>query len=137
MNRHVKDIFSDCNYFLKKFDDESYKYNMELFRKKWNEIFVDTVLARNYEADSTSFVQQVKSIYARFGKISKSRKQELGLFMIYYVFPAILLTEQEDASKLCDALVAIWNAEMETNITYEGYNEISSSFNDKLLGMFQ
>lgn len=137
MNRHVKEIFSDCSYFLKRFDDENYKYNMELFRKKWNGTFVDTILANNYDADSASFVSQVKVLYTRFGKLKQSRRQELGLFMIYYVFPAIILTECENAGSLCDVLLASWNKEMETDITYMNYEEILATFNDKLLGMLQ
>lgn len=136
MDKNVKQMFSDCNYFLKKFNDEDYKYNMKLFREKWNKTFVETIVLRNYEADSLSFVSQVKTLYTRFGKVNKSRKQDLSLFMIYFVFPAILLTDEAEAKELCDVLLMTWNKEMGTDISYTNYDDILANFNDRMFGMF-
>ena len=75
MQKHGKEIFSDCDYFLKRFNEDDYKYNMNLFRKKWNDTLIQTIAAHSYEDASLEFVQQVKKVYTRFGRISKARKQ--------------------------------------------------------------
>lgn len=137
MQKHGKQIFSDCDYFLKRFNEDDYKYNMNLFRKKWNDTLIQTIAAHSYEDASLEFVQQVKKVYTRFGRISKARKRDLGLFMIYFLFPAILLTECEGAKIFCDVLLDTWNRELDTSIVYMDYEEIAAGFNDKLLGMMK
>lgn len=136
MNTHTKEIFADYEHYLRKFRKKDYIQNMELFRAKWNEILAATVQAGNYEEVAKDFVEQLKNTYKRFGKVSKTRKIDLGLFLIYFVFPGILLTEKAGAKELCDILADSWNEEMGTCIEYLSYDEIVENFNDKTFGMF-
>ena len=68
----------------------------------------------------------------------KGRMQaDINLFMIYYVFPAILLTGDEEADRLCTGMKEAWNARFsDTNISYTTYDKLYDSFNEKIFGMF-
>ena len=60
-----------------------------------------------------------------------------NFFMIYYVFPAILLSDDECAPCLCDGIRDSWNARFaNTNINYTTYNKLYSSFRNKIFGIF-
>lgn len=136
MENSVKDIFSDYEYMLKKFRKNDYIKNMSLFRDKWGELIAETVDRDNYDDISEKFVSKVIEIYTRWGRLGKTRKMDLGLFMIYFIFPSILLTEKETAKELCDTLLDKWNEKLGTNVEYIPYDEIVSSFNDKMFGIF-
>ena len=58
MEKHVKEIFADYEYLLKKFKKNDYIKNMELFRNKWNDILSQTVLNGSYENCCSEFVDQ-------------------------------------------------------------------------------
>lgn len=136
MEKHIKEIFADYEYMLKKFRKNDYIANMELFEKKWKDILCETIDKGDYEQTSNESVDQVISIYSRFGRLSKTKKMDLGLYMIYFIFPSILRTGKENASKLCDTLLATWNDKMDTDIEYITYDEIVDGFNTKMFGIF-
>jgi len=136
MDKQVKEIFKDYEYMLKKFRRKDYIENMKAFRTKWDGLISSTIEAGNFEAVSENFVQNVISIYTKWGRISKIRKMDLGLFMVYFVFPAILLSEKSGAEELCNTLLATWNEKMNSNIEYMKYDDIVAGFNDKMFGMF-
>ena len=136
MEKHIKEIFADYEYMLKKFRKNDYIKNMELFEKKWGEILSNTVDAGNYDEISKETISQIQKIYSRFGKLSKTKKMDLGLYMIYFVFPGILRTNRDGAEEFCDTLLATWNELMDTDIEYLNYDDILEGFNTKMFGMF-
>lgn len=136
MDKHVKEIFADYDYLLKNFKKKQYIKNMQLFRDKWDSILSDTVMQNDHQTVCEEFVKQVISIYSRFGKLGKLKKIDLGLFMVYFIFPSILLTQKEGAVDMADCLLNTWNSMMETNIEYMQYEEIVNNFNDKMFGIF-
>lgn len=136
MEKHIKEIFADYEYMLKKFRKNDYITNMGLFEKKWKDILCETIDRGDYEHISKECVDQVVNIYSRFGRLSKTKKMDLGLYMIYFIFPSILRTGKENAGELCDTLLATWNDKMDTDIEYITYDEIVDGFNTKMFGIF-
>ena len=80
-------------------------------------------------------VDVVNEKYRKWGHVSAKRRTDLGFYLIYYVFPALLLTEHPDAKLLADHIRDVWNREMKEKISYADYETIRQSFQDKLLGM--
>ena len=61
---------------------------------------------------------------------------DLNFFMIYYVFPAILLTENEHAVLLADEICSAWgNHFKDSKIKYTEYDKLYVSFHDKIFGI--
>ncbi len=85
-----------------------------------------------------AFADAVETRFARRGKISGRSQMDINLFMIYYVFPAILLTGSECAVPLADAIRDEWRGRFRDSaqIGYTTYEEISSTFQEKFLGLF-
>lgn len=85
-----------------------------------------------------AFANAVETRFAKRGKISGRSQMDINLFMIYYVFPAILLTGSECAVPLADAIRDEWRGRFRDSaqIGYTTYEEISSTFQEKFLGLF-
>lgn len=85
-----------------------------------------------------AFADTVEARFAKRGKISGRSQMDINLFMIYYVFPAILLTKSECAVPLADAIRDEWRGRFRDSaqIGYTTYEEISSTFQEKFLGLF-
>lgn len=85
-----------------------------------------------------AFADAVEARFAKRGKISGRSQMDINLFMIYYVFPAILLTKSECAVPLADAIRDEWRGRFRDSaqIGYTTYEEISSTFQEKFLGLF-
>ena len=62
---------------------------------------------------------------------------DLNFFMIYYVFPAILLTEHDDAKLIADHLCSRWGEKFKNSkIQYTDYDSLYVSFREKIFGIF-
>ena len=86
---------------------------------------------------SGSFVEAVKQIFEKKGKIKGSTQMDLNFFMIYYVFPAILMTQREEAKLMADTLCETWgNSFKDSKIGYTDYDSLHSSFKEKIFGIF-
>lgn len=136
MDKHTKEIFADYEDKLRKFKKNEYIGNMEKFKERWEVVFKDTIASENKEEIATGFVNNVEEIYKRFGRVSKTRKIDLNLFMVYFVFPLLQLTEAEGAEEMCDILLDTWNDKFGTSIEYMSYDDILGSFKNKMFGMF-
>jgi len=131
-------IFDDYEVLLKKFRKTDYIKNMEVYRNKYDEEI--TLLAG---ADSDEFYEEfVNKVYEKnkfFGKVSKMKRQDLGLCMIYFVFPAMLLKGKEinngGVGEACEKLLNAWNKRFETDISYVDYDTLLAGFNEKLFGV--
>ncbi|MDE7178021.1 MAG: hypothetical protein K2O59_09410 [Lachnospiraceae bacterium] len=85
-----------------------------------------------------AFADAVEARFAKRGKISGRSQMDINLFMIYFVFPAILLTESDCAVSLADAIRDEWRGRFRDSaqLDYATYEEISGTFKEKFLGLF-
>ena len=144
MLQQVEAVFENMAPMLKGLKKKTYETNMKAFREKNNEFFFEMmdqlkfgdkeVIARHL---SNSFVAAVKQIFEKRGKIKGNQQMDLNFFMIYYVFPAILMTQSEDAKLMADTLCETWgNSFKDSKIGYTEYDKLYESFKEKIFGIF-
>ncbi len=138
-------IFTDLEQMLRKLKKVSYEANMKKFRDEQGH-FIDEMIT--YVKDSEDKDAAVKKVGNDFadgifnafsvnGKINGRKQADMNFFMIYYVFPAILLTGEDCADSLCTGIKDAWNAKFkDTNISYTDYDTLYSSFRNKIFGIF-
>jgi len=145
MLENIADIFANHNSMMGgRLKKPQYKQNMYNFRVEYGEDFQELIeyvsAAEDKKAAAcevgTSFSEKVFDLYAKKGKVKGTIKADLSLFMIYYVFPAILLTNDECATVLCDELKDAWNLKFNEKIGYTDYDTIYDGFKDKIFGLF-
>lgn len=144
MLQQVETIFSDMDSMLKGLKKKTYEANMKAFREKNNEFFfqlMDQLKIGNKEVIaqhlSNSFVAAVKQLFEKRGKIKGRVQMDLNFFMIYYVFPAMLMTQSEDARLMADTLCETWgNSFKDAKIGYTDYDKLHESFKEKIFGIF-
>ncbi len=142
---HIEVIFREMEIMMKKLKKASYEKNMKEFREKHNHYFCEMIEYIDSEADKDAaaehiakvFIDAVENSFSHNGKIKAYIQVDLNLFMIYYVFPAILLTEHQDADRICEMICRTWNGTFrESEIQYESYDKIYEAFRDKMFGIF-
>jgi len=85
---------------------------------------------------SEAFCKDVFDANAKRGKLRGSSQQDCCLFMIYYVFPSILLTEDENAAFMCDKLLESWRVWFKNpGMQYGTYDDLHDSFREKIFGL--
>ena len=142
---HIETIFDNMDDLLRNMKKKNYEVNMKDFRGMYGN-YIEEILKLVREAhDKDAVLNEITDTFCgavsdRFGSKGriKSRKQaDINFFMIYYVFPAILLTEDENSVVVCDALRDKWNASFKhTNIDYTTYEKIYGGFQEKIFGLF-
>lgn len=145
MLENIDLIFTDLEQMLRKLKKSSYEENMKKFRAEQGH-FIDEMIscvkgADNKEAAAIAvgndFANGVFEAVSVNGKINGRKQADMNFFMIYYVFPAILLTNEECADSLCKAIRDAWNARFkDTNINYTDYDSLYNSFRNKIFGIF-
>ena len=144
MLQQVEAMFADMAPMLKGLKKKKYEINMKEFREKNNEFFFQMMDQLKVEKKdvvakhlSNSFVNAVKQIYEKRGKIKGSLQMDLNFFMIYYVFPSILMTQSDDAKLMADTLCETWgNSFKDVKIGYTDYETLHESFKEKIFGIF-
>ncbi len=144
MLQQVEVVFEDMAPMLKGLKKKNYEENMKVFREKNNEFFfqmMDQLKMDNKEAVAkhlaNSFVAAVKQIFEKQGKIKGSVQADMNFFMIYYVFPAILMTQSDNAKLMADTLCETWgNSFKNAKIGYTDYDTLYGSFKEKIFGIF-
>ncbi|MCR5589926.1 MAG: hypothetical protein K6F73_00160 [Lachnospiraceae bacterium] len=142
---HIELIFTDIDQMMKKLKKLTYEANMEKFRTEQGH-FIDEMVRYVKDSDNTKeaadevgkmFAAGVWDAFSVNGKIRGRKQVDLNFFMIYYVFPAILLTKEECAVPLCDSVRDAWNARFtDTQINYASYEKLYGSFRNKIFGIF-
>ena len=145
MLENVEEIFTDLKLMLRKLKKASYEENMTRFRQEQGH-FIDEMIGyvKSSEDEQTAINEVAeafsKGIFDAFnvnGKINGRKQADMNFFMIYYVFPAILLTDEECADRLCNGIKEKWNATFEdTNISYTTYDKLYGAFREKIFGLF-
>lgn len=145
MLEQVAEIFSNMKEMLKKVKKNNYEARMNDFRKSYGHYFDEMVTYVEKEEDKEKaadevaavFVERVKEMAEVKGKISGRKQVDMNFFMIYYVFPAILLTENEQSKAVADAICRLWGDTFkDSRIGYTTYEQLYGSFRNKIFGLF-
>ena len=144
MPDHIELIFTDLQLMLRKLKKPSYQANMARFREEQGHFIdemLDVIKGSDDEAEAiktigASFAEQTDEAFFAGRKRNGRKMADLHFFMIYYVFPAILLTEEECAYRFADGLRDAWNARFDSNISYTTYDKLCDTFRNKIFGIF-
>lgn len=134
-------MFDDMAGMLSRIKKKVYGERMAYFREKNAEMLSEMIHFAEQEAAAQVAKALADAVEARFGKrgkISGRNQMDINLMMIYYVFPAILLTESECAVMLADEIRDEWRGRFRDSeqLDYTTYEELSNTFKEKFLGMF-
>lgn len=142
---NIETIFDNMAGMMKKLKKVSYRKNMEAFQERNGHFFQEMIQYTKQSADKEAaaekiaerFTGAVWDSFSKNGKIRPVTQVDLNLFVIYYVFPSILMTGSDDATLIADHIRDAWSAKFKnSNIQYTDYDKIYNSFNEKFLGMF-
>ena len=138
-------MFGDLTKKVKKLKKTSYEENMKLFRHEHGHYIDEMVNYLETKEDkkaaakeiSICLINQIKEKFSVRGKIKSVIQLDLNMFMIYYFFPAILLTYHDDAKLMADTLCEEWNSQFKNvKIGYTDYDTLYKSFREKIFGIF-
>lgn len=141
----IEQIFDEMQKMMKKLKKKSYETNMNAFREKHGHYFTEMTdyvekaqdKKKAAEEIAKTFVEKTGKHYAKGGRINGRVQADLNFFMIYYTFPAILLTGSGDAVLVADSIRDVWAENFkESNIKYADYDTIYGGFREKILGIF-
>lgn len=145
MLEQMEGMFSDVSQMLKRLKKDTYESNMKEFREKHGHYFQEMVRYVQSEPDQEKAAREVGELFAekvwnahqKHGKIGGRTRSDLDFFMIYYIFPAILLTDSPCGKITADELCAAWKRKFKgSNISYTTYEELYNGFRTKILGIF-
>lgn len=141
----VETIFDNMLVMMKKLKKDSYEKNMKTFRETYGHFFDEMVQYADASEDKEAaareaaivFTEAVNRKYAVKGKIRPRTQADLNFFMIYYVFPAILLTASENSDLIAKSIRDEWKMKFkDSNINYTDYDRIYGGFREKIFGIF-
>ena len=144
MLERVEEIFDDMPEMLKQLKKASYEKNMNEFRRKYGH-YISEMLSNTEQsfpsADgakeaAVTFVNAVETRFVRKKKIIPRIKADITFFMTYYVFPAILLNENEHSALLAQSLCEEFNSRFQASLRFTDYDSLYNSFQEKLFGIF-
>lgn len=145
MLENASEVFDLSMIKFKKNKKVTYDQRMEAFRTQHGH-YIDEMLTHIREAEdkdaaaveaAKAFTDSAFNRYARRGKIRGVAGSDPTLFMIFYVFPAIQLTEDENAILLCDKLRDEFSVKFNNpQMGYTTFQEIRDSFSEKIFGLF-
>lgn len=147
MLNHIEIIFEDMKPMMKKLKKKNYQTNMDEFLNRHGHYFHEMMTLTAEAEDKEKMADQiavtfVDSVEKRFvspkkGKIESVVQLDLNFFMIYYIFPAILLTEHENARMVADRVRDEWSRRFkDSDIQYTDYDTLYAAFREKIFGIF-
>lgn len=137
-------IFDGMQAMMKKLKKTSYEKNMQEFRERNGHYFSEMIAHLEQAEDKKQaaeevaavFVDRVEKHFSVKGKIKGRTQADLNFFMIYYTFPAILLTHCENAGQIAEAICCEWGERFKNSkIGYADYDKIYGAFRDKIFGL--
>ena len=143
----VEKVFDDKKKMLSKVNKNTYPVRVDAFiethghfiREMFDYMDESENAHRAAKELSDCFAEKVyqANLSGRKKKMDGGVQTDLSMFMIYYVFPAILKTEDENAVLLADTLCRSWNAQFKgASITYTDYDYIYGGFQDNIFSGF-
>lgn len=144
MLENVITMFDDRKALVGKIKKTAYEANMPVYREKYGHFYTEMLgeIAGSDDVEATAkevanvFCKNVFDGAAKKGRIKSSMTMDLNFLMVYYVFPGLLLTEDENATVLADAIRDKWNETFNCNISYGTYDFIMEGFRKKLFGFW-
>lgn len=146
MLEHVDTMYDNISNMLRKLKKGSYENNMKIFREKNQKYIQEMIDFMEASDNKDKAAKEIAAMLAnavekRFvgtnGKIKSRQQADINFFMIYYTFPAILLSESEYAHQINQSICDEWAVRFkDSNIGYTDYDSIYSKFNEKILGIF-
>ena len=154
---HIEVIFDEMKPMMKKLKKKNYKENMDGFLNRYGHYFHEMTAMTAGAEDKEGKAEEIASVFVdsvekKFASPKKGRvdgviqlkkgrvdgviQLDLNFFMIYYVFPAILLTEHEDARLIADRIRDEWSGRFkDSDIQYSDYDTIYAAFREKIFGI--
>lgn len=139
-------LFENMDGMLKKLKKDTFEEHSRVFEKKHEALFAEMTehvkKASSKEAGAEEIGIQLtgdvrKAFSKKNGKINSGVQANLNLFMIFYVFPTLLKTGDEDAELIAGAICKVWAREFKgNNIQYADYDTLYNSFRNKIFGLF-
>lgn len=147
MLNNIETLFDNQQEMMKHLKKKSYEKNMKEFLEKNQHYFQEMTEYLDVASDKEKAAEEigirlVDAVEERFSKGKKGKivsyvQADLNMFMIYYVFPAILKTEHADKKLIADGICNAWRARFKGGqIGYTDYDSIYSSFREKIFGIF-
>ena len=144
---HVETVFENTKPMMKKLKKVSYKQNMEAFVEDYGHYFREMTELTEKAENKNEKAKEIGKVFSergehefassKNGRISGPLQLDLNFFMIYYVFPAILMTEHEDAVLIADQIRDEWgNRFKDSKIQYTDYDSLFGAFREKIFGIF-
>ncbi len=147
MLNNIASIYDDMKTLMKQLKKKSYETNMKNFRRAYNEFFFEMTDYVGAAEDKEAAAKEIARIFVtetekRFAtgfrnKISGAVQSDLNFFMIYFVFPAILMTQHDDSKLIADTICAEWGSYFKNSkIGYTDYDTLLGGFKEKIFGIF-
>lgn len=134
MGFDVEKIFEDAAYLSKVHTKKDYEKQMDMFKERRYDLLADLINADDVAAASKQLCLDVNDKFKKFGKVRGSDLMNLNYFLIYYVFPSILMNE-EKGQDICEALKDAWNSQFKANINFTDYETLMAGFQTKIFGI--
>lgn len=140
-------MFDNMGPMLKKLKKNAYEMNMKTFRQTYGHYFQEMTEYIGQSDDpkeaaraiGNEFAGKVKEKFQspKNGRIKSYVQADLNFFMIYYVFPALLLTGHECAKTAADGICTAWGEHFkDSHINYTDYDTLYNGFREKIFGIF-
>lgn len=144
MLENVASMFDDRKALVGKIKKASYEANMPVYREKYGHFYTEMLDAITGREDISAAVAEVAEIFcknvydasSKNGKVKSGMVLDLNFLMVYYFFPGLLLTGDENATVLADAIKDKWNETFGCGISYGTYDFIMEGFKKKLFGFW-
>lgn len=136
MGYDVEKIFADVAFLSKIHSKKDYEAWMKNFNDNRYELLSNLVSGQDTTSEAKTFCEDVTNAFKKFGKVRGTDLMNLNYFMIYYVFPAIQMNEEnEKAIRICDTLKEVWNTHFKSNINYSDYDSLMEGFQTRIFGI--
>lgn len=144
MFENVYEMFDLSLIKFKKKKKQQYEERMTAFRDSYGHYFDEMNEYVNNAEDKEAAAKEVAAAFtdaifnkvAKRGKVSSIASADNVMFMIYYVFPAILLTEGENATLICDRIRDEFAVKFRNpTMGYTSYQNLYDGFKEKIFGI--
>ena len=145
MLQGIEGIFQDMQIMMKKLKKATYEKNMNAFleenRHYFDEMALYVAAAKDKEKAAgeiaKDFADKVEQKNTVKGRINGRLQADMNFFMIYYVFPAVLMADEVNGKLTADAICREWGARFkDSKIGYADYDPIYGGFRAKIFGIY-
>lgn len=143
---NIASIFDNKKELMHHLKKKSYERNMKEFRNANNKYFFEMTDYVGAAEDKEAAAKEIAKIFVdetekKFAKGLRKKipgyvQSDLNFFMIYFVFPAILMTLHDDSKLIADEICNAWKARFKDGqIGYTDYETLLGAFKEKIFGI--